>query len=223
MTAPTPPMIAQLTDLKSGSLSSIARSINDDNYLTTVLQRAARKIESRCTRRFAPFTTTETWVAEGVDLNYLGGMESGLPVSMVGSLAMSKSASMGAPPLVRDVWLDQYAPMYPELWTYSNVSVTLTRAWGDSETLQQSAFEGPRVDSGYLRLPVGTLCPPGTVVSTTYSGGYTVTFPQDLIDATKFEAVKALILEIEPQARQGMDTADLDGEIAGLLIPYMRE
>jgi hypothetical protein len=62
----------------------------------------------------------------------------------------------------------------------------------------------------------------GTKIQVTYGGGYTRGYPEDLIQATKLQAAKTLIVELEPQARPGMDTNDLENEIVSLLAPYAK-
>lgn len=210
-------------DLAGGSVGAITQNYaSDPNYLTSVANRASRNIETRCNRRLAPFTVTESHLATGVDINGLGAADASMPLSMAGTLGLDRARAYGAfAGLVRDVWLDQWAPQYPELWSYSNVSATLTRTLDDTEQVIGSRITGPDPDSGHLRFSLGTFCPPGSLIKVTYSGGYQTT-PDDLVEACRLQALKLLILEIEPQSRSGMDTGDLEVGILECIGDYTR-
>lgn len=212
--------IVSPTDFNDGAFAYMTRGVSAP-HLLNVLTRASRSVESRCQRRFSPFVNlTESSTAAGVSM-FGVGMDADLPLPMIGSLGMSKGRALGVTNLVQDMWLTEYAPSWPELWSYSNVSVTLQRTWGDRQTLIQSQLVGPELDTGHLRFPIGTLCPVGTTIVATYSGGYT-TIPDDIQQAVAYTAAKTLIVEIEPQNRPGMDTNDLDMQIVELLCPYAR-
>lgn len=221
MTAPVYNPLAVPADLTSGPFSVLWRGTPQSSDQLNVMIRASRAIEARCTRRFVPFANLlQTQRAEGVDI-----AESGYagPLPLLAALGRSRAQAFGnTNDLVRDVWLDEHAPLYPELWTYSNVTVTLARAWGDQQIIAGTTLEGPEADTGHFRLPIGTWCPTGTTIRVAYSGGYTVAYPDDLRQACIFQAAKQLILTAEPQARPGMDTADLEAEIVNLLAPYAR-
>lgn len=217
-----PGTLMSTTDLSGGAVASIT-SFYDPAYLQTMISRASRAVESKCGRRLAPFTVTESHMASGVDINGVGSAGDALPMSLAGSLGLDRARAYGATSgSVRDVWLEQWAPRYPELWTYSNMSVTLQRALDDVQQIASPLINLPAVDTGHLRLRLGTYCPPGTIINVTYSGGYTVAIPDDLVEACRLQLIKMLILENEPQNRPGLDTADLDGEILGYLAEYMR-
>lgn len=210
-------------DLTGGAVGAITQYYSSDpNYLTSVANRASRNIETRCNRRLAPFTVTESHLATGVDINGLGAADASMPLSMAGTLGLDRARAYGAfAGLVRDVWLDQWAPQYPELWSYSNISVTLTRTLDDTQQIVGSNITGPDPDSGHMRFSLGTFCPPGSLIKVTYSGGYQTT-PDDLVEACRLQALQFLIVEIEPQNRPGMDTADLEAQILGLIGDYAR-
>lgn len=186
-----------------------------------VMVRASRALETRTGRRLTPFTgLVQSERAEGVDA--AGSGYSG-PLPLLDALGRSRAQAFGdGSPSVRDVWLDEHAPLASELWTYSGVSVTLLPGYGGSQTIAGSALEGPEPDTGHLRLPLGTWCPVGTTIRVTYSGGYTLGVPDDLREACLLQAAKLLILRMEPQARPGMDTDDLEKELTELLAPYAR-
>jgi len=220
MTAPLYTPICSPTQMSAGAFSYIVRGI-DPGYLATVMVRASRAVEARCARRFAPFTVTESSTAEGVPM-FGAGVDTSLPLPMVGALGMSRAAALGATNLVQDFWVSECAPLWPELWTYQGIVVQLSRTWGDTQMLIATQLIGPQPDTGHVRLPIGTYCPVGTIISVTYSGGYTLGMPDDLVQAVKLQAAKSLIVEIEPEARPGMDTHDLEAEIVELLAPYAR-
>lgn len=220
MTAPLYTPIATPTDMNSGALSFMLRGVSAA-YQQSVMIRASRSVEARCGRRFAPFTVTESSTAEGASPFAAGG-DTGVPMSMAGSLGLSRARSLGASSLVQDFWVSECAPLWPDLWVYSNLSVQLRHTWGDTQPLLGVHLIGPETDTGHVRLPIGTFCPVGTTIVATYSGGYIIGMPDDLVQAVKLQAAKSLIVEIEPENRPGMDTGDLEAEIIDLLAPYAR-
>lgn len=185
-----------------------------------LMLRATRAVESRCDRRFAPFTITETIRAHGIDP--AAAESGGLPMDLLGALGRSRARAFGATNQVRDVWLREYAPLYADMWTYTVSNVTLARAWGDTQTVNPTSLEGPEPDSGHLRFRLGTFIPVGTTIRVTYSGGYTLSVPEDLVDATIYTAAKLAIVATEPQSRSGMNLDELDGQILELLAPFIR-
>lgn len=223
MTAPVYSPIATVTDMRDSSLSYLVSKLTD-TQVTQVMTRASQQVESRCQRRFAPFLITETHIAEGVSM-FGSGDDPGMPLSFQGSLGLSQNRAFGGGTLVRDFWVDQYAPLWTDFWSYTSMTVALYPMQGGTQMVVNYANSGfpwyPDVDTGMVRLPLGTFCPVGTKIQVTYGGGYT-TYPTDLIQAVKLQAAKTYIVEIEPQARSGMDTADLDAEIIDLLAPYVK-
>lgn len=225
MTAPLYTPLASQDDLEDSPFKYALQGASQ-TYIAATLARASRNIEMRCGRRFAPFgPITQTELAEGVASDASPATD--LPMSMAGTLAMSRSRAYGqSSKLVRDIWLDHCAPTHPELWTYSNVSVLIVPPFGgQGQTIGgpgSGALVGPFPDSGHLRLPFGTYCPIGSIIETTYSGGYTLGVPDDLVQATMMQAVKLFILGIAPERRANMTTADLDAEIDALIAPYAR-
>jgi hypothetical protein len=216
----------QLTPLASAAdflgYGSFATLIRDfaDGALDRMMLRATRAIESRCDRRLAPFTITESCRADGVDLN--GPETAGWPLDLIAALGKSKAQAFGTgSSMVRDVWLSEYAPIYGDLWTYSGVSVVLARSYGDTQDIAGASLEGPEPDTGHLRLRFGTFTPVGTTVRVTYSGGYT-TVPEDLNTATVLQAAKFAIMAAEPQSRKGFTLEPLDEQILDLCAPFIR-
>lgn len=220
MTAPAYTPLTTEADMTGTPYDQLWRGTSPEKRLD-VLIRASRALESRTGRRLTPFVgLVQSERAEGVDVagagNYTG------PLPLLEALGRSQAQAYGGGVSVRDVWLDEHAPLAPELWTYSDVTVTLAQGYGGTQVLPGSVLEGPEPDSGHLRLPLGTWCPPGTTIRSRYSGGYTLGVPDDLREACLLQATKFLILRAEPQARSGMDTADLEEEVAKLLAPYAR-
>jgi hypothetical protein len=224
MTAPVYTPIATEADMKGSSLSYMVRSLTDPQ-IVQLMTRASRQVEARCQRRVTPFLITETHIAEGVSM-FTGGVDDGLPLPLTGSLGLSRGRALGGSESVRDFWVSEFAPLWPELWSYTSMAVTLIPLWGGSQLavnyLNPMGLWVPDVDTGMVRLPIGTYCPVGTKIQVTYGGGYTRGYPEDLIQATKLQAAKTLIVELEPQARPGMDTNDLENEIVSLLAPYAK-
>lgn len=189
-----------------------------------LMRRATVAIETRCKRRLAPFTKTETHAAYGISPDEYGE-QGDLAMNLSGALGYSQAVSLGVASMVREFWLDESAPMYPELWTLTLQSVEILRTFGDTQTFSAAdvaTWQGPEVDTGHLKMPIGTYCPEGSTVRFTYSGGYTVGVPWDLNQATIFQAVKYVLLGSEPEVRQGMSTEELDDETLVLITNYVR-
>lgn len=209
---------AQVKAFGSYGIGNLLRKFDDptiEGYAIT----ATRAIETRCDRRLAPFTITETSRAEGVDTDEYG--RSDLPLDLQGSLGRSKSIAFGATSLVRHFWLRNHAPIYQDLWAYSGIQVVLVRSFGDTQQIPASQLEGPEADTGHCRFRLGTFVPIGTTLRVTYSGGYQ-TIPEDLEQACIFQIAKFAILAAEPDQRKDMSTAELDGELTALLAPYAK-
>jgi hypothetical protein len=207
--------------------SPFANIVRDDTTtnVDALMLRATASIENACSRRMAPFTNLiESHDAEGIDPDEYGDTGGAdLPLDIYGALGVSKMRSLGGSSLVRQLQLDQYAPLYTDLWSYSVQTVQLFRTYGDTQFVQPQSLEGPWADTGQFRFRMGTFVPVGTTVVVTYSGGYTVAIPDDLVSACLFAAARLYLLELDPEDRNsGHDLADLDAEIGGLISPYMR-
>jgi len=213
--------LASATDVTDLGYGTLVRGIAPP-ALDKLVARASRTVESKCTRRFAPFTITESVRADGIDPAAIE--TAGWPLDLIAALGQSRSRAYGESTLVRDVWLSEYAPIYPELWTYSNVSIVLARAFGDTQDVLASSLEGPEPDSGHFRFRLGTFVPIGTTVRITYSGGYTVSIPDDLVQATVMQTALFAVLAAEPQQRKDFKGSldELKGQIDDLLCPYQR-
>lgn len=222
--------LASVADLQGfGSFAELVQNsqVWTGPALASLMVRASRMIETRCNRRLAPFGTPatgspymESHRAYGIDSD--GVAPSDMPLDMIAALGRSKALAYGALNMVRDFWLDQYAPQWPDLWTYTMDHVQLVRAYGDSEIVPAANLEGPEPDTGHFRLRLGTFCPIGTTVRVYYSGGYTGGVPDDLNTACIFQAAKLLLVGAEPELPSGMSTGEIDAEITGLLLDYVR-
>lgn len=149
-------------------------------------------------RRLAPFTITETTRADGVDPDeYPAGAS--LPMPIQGTIGWSEALALGGGnDLVRHCWLTQTPPRYPDLWQYSDVSVTVIRSYsGTQQYSQAQLLDGPD-NLGHLWFQIGSLVPVGSRVRTTYSGGYRVAIPADLVRACRFMAAWLVISELNP-------------------------
>ncbi|MCU1616987.1 MAG: hypothetical protein JWO98_4527 [Frankiales bacterium] len=212
--------LASVADMREGPFNYALTGASAP-YVEATMRRASRHIETRCARRLAPFTAlTQADRADGVAMD---DSAPGIPLSLTGTLALSQAAAYGTTTsLVRDVWLAEFAPTYPELWTYSDVSVLVIPPFGGGGQMVADGIEGPETDTGHLRLPYGTYCPVGSTIRVTYSGGYTHGIPEDLAQAAMMQATKYFILGIAPERRAGMSTTDLDAAIDEAIAPYRR-
>jgi hypothetical protein len=148
-------------------------------------------------RRLAPFTITETTRADGIDPDeYPPGAD--MPMPIQGTIGWSQALALGGNDLVRHCWLSQYPVRYPDLWRYSNVSVTVIRSYAGTEALQPSQILSGPDNTGHLWFQIGTLVPVGSRVQVTYSGGFTPAVPADLVRAAKLISAWLAIGELNP-------------------------
>ena len=196
----------------------------DPLTLSEVMVEATSHIEDITSRRLAPFKgLLYQDRLFGVDPVEYGGNVNDMPLDFAGSMGASYANALGASGLVRHFWLDQFAPMNPELWTYNIQSITINLTFGNTTVLKGSALiDGPDESDGHCWLRMGTFVPQGSRIQVLYDGGYTVAIPSSLKRACIYQAAKFLILEAEPQARKGMDSAELDVQIEKLLAPWAR-
>ena len=218
-----PPALATVADLQR-RFPEVTRDV-DPQVLADILVEATSTIEDNTNRRLAPF---QHHICEerlfGIAPDEYGDVSADMPIDIYGSLGISKAAALGASDLVRHFWLDQYAPFYPELWTYNIESMTIYRTYGDYQTIDfaHGGILGPNVTDGHVWFRLGTFIPEGTFVKTVYSGGYTLGVPPALKRACLFQAIKYVILECEPQMRSSMDLKEIDETIATCIVNWMR-
>jgi hypothetical protein len=196
----------------------------DDSLIADILVEATSHLEDRTGRRLAPFTGH---IYEdrlfGIDPSEYGN-NADLPVDIYASLGMSFSIALGSSNLVRHFWLDQFAPVYPELWTYDIQSITLYRTYGDYQPIdfRNGGIRGPSITDGHCWLRLGTFAPEGSRVRVVYNGGYTNGIPPSLRRACLFMAAKFIILEFEPQLRASMDLKEIDEQVDNLIASWIR-
>lgn len=244
MTAPLPPIpagelgdqlpsvmtgyqpLATVEDMREGPYKFVLTGAGE-TYAARTMVRASRSVESRCGRRLAPFVgASQSLIADGVagdDMAF-----GGLPISMAATLGVSRAQALGnTGGMVRDFWIDDHPPLYTELWTYSDVSARIYPSIGGAgQDIAAGGVNtgvvGPMKDTGHIRLPYGSFCPAGSVVEVTYSGGYTLGIPEDLTQAAMMAAARLFLLEISPEGRGQMTTAELEAAIVDLLAPWAK-
>lgn len=201
--ADSPIPLCSAVQFSAGAFADLAKYYTGqtEQPLDDILAEATRACESECGgRRLAPFTNlTETHRASAIDPDEYSD-QSNLPMDIQSTLGASYAQAIGASSLVRHCWVDQTAPLYQDLWSYSNVSVTIIRSYGGTQDLQPTQIlNGPEPDTGHLWFQLGLFLPIGSRVQVTYSGGYTVAIPGDLVRASKFMTAWMIICELNPE------------------------
>ena len=203
MAADTPTPLATVGQLTDGPLADLVTGY-DTNGLTQLVLRATRECEGVVNRRLAPFTGhVEAVRASGVDPDEYGGQGS-MPLDLPGTLGRSFAGAMGAGDLVRHVWLSEFAPRYPEMWAYNNVTITIVRSYGGNAVVPVTSIEGPEPDTGHVWFRLGTFLPIGSLIRVQYGGGYQ-TMPADLVSAGRFMAASIAVRELDPLATEKAD------------------
>jgi hypothetical protein len=153
MTVTVQPTLATVEQLQI-RYPEIVRDL-DPQVLQETLEEATRHIETRIGRRVAPFIghvyQDRLW---GIDPSEFGA-DSNTPLSFAGSLGQSQAQAFGANNLVRHFWVDQFAPLYPELWTYNIQSMQIYRSFGDTQPIQfgGGGILGPDSTDGHCFVP----------------------------------------------------------------------
>jgi hypothetical protein len=187
---------AQLTE---GAFADLARGYTSTQVQNDILIEATRACEGMAdNRRLAPFTISgESHRAEGIDPDEYSD-STNLPMDIRSTIGASYAMALGASSLVRACWLSEYAPKYTDMWTYSNVSVSVVRSYGGSQDISPSQIlSGPDPDTGRLWFQLGVFVPVASQIYVTYSGGYT-TVPADLSRACKYAAAAIMLDELDP-------------------------
>lgn len=196
----------------------------DPTTIADILVEATAHLEDRTGRRLSPFTGH---IYEdrlfGIDPDEYGN-NADMPIDIYGSLGISQAIALGASTLVRHFWLDQFAPVYPELWSYEIQSMVIYRTYGDFQAIDfaNGGIRGPDTTDGHVWLRLGTFAPEGTRVRVIYNGGYTKGIPASLRRACLFQAAKFVILEFEPQTRREMNLDEIQKQIDDLIAPWVR-
>lgn len=214
--APVP--LATAAQMSEGPFANLVSGFSPD-AVANVMVEATRLCESEVHRRLAPFTIIESHRAEGIDPDEYSDAAN-LPLDLAGTLGRSYAYALGASSLVRHVWLNEYAALYPEFWSYSNVAVTIFRSYGGSENVPVTQLTGPEVDSGHVWFQLGKFIPVGSLIRVTYAGGYT-TVPADLVRACKYMAASIVVRELDPVDNEH-DPELLHQDALLALSPYLR-
>lgn len=188
--------------------------------LNTIMLTATRNCESACDRRLAPFTNiVESQRGDALDVE--DALDAYIPLDPTSQLGFSRAQSLGSTLLVRHLWVREYPPRYPELWTGSISGITLLRSYSGSQIVDTSTVQY-ETDTGHVRFQLGTFVPPGTTIKVTYSGGYQ-TVPADLVEACRFMAASIVVKQLDPvNGRSGHDPDALRTEAISMLGPYAR-
>lgn len=217
--APVP--LASATQFMSSAFADLATNLAAGE-LTNIMVEATRACEGACSgRRLAPFTTTETHRAEGIDPDEYGDTASNMPLDLAGTLGRSYANALGVADQVRHLWLTHRAWAYPEYWgPYTVTGLTIFRSIGGSQLVTVSTVQGPDPDTGHVWFPLGTFLPAGSIIQVTYTGGYG-TIPADLGRACKAMAASIIIKELDPNMGSAHDPDLLRDEAIEFLAPYM--
>jgi hypothetical protein len=197
--ADTPVPLCTSANFMSSAFADLAAGYTEP-ALDDLMSESTRACEAAAGgRRLAPFTLTETTRADGVDPDeYPAGAS--MPMPIQGTIGWSESLALGGNDLVRHCWLTQRPARYPELWAYSNVTVTVIRSYAGTETFTASQIlDGPD-NLGHVWFQIGSLVPIGSRVRVTYSGGYAVAIPADLVRASRLMAAWMICSELNPES-----------------------
>jgi hypothetical protein len=218
-----PPPLASAADFKRFFPALCQQGVGADPLAVEQLMvEATAAIEDAVDRRLAPFTNVvESHRLYGIDPDEYGASTDS-PLDIYGSLGMSQAAAYQSDNLVRKFWLDQAAPHYTELWTYSITSITLHLTFGSLISVDTGSLEGPYPDTGEARMRLGTFAPEGTNMEVVYSGGFTVAIPPSLQRLCRYQAAKMLMLDKEPQLRKEMNFDEIEKQIDKLMSAWAR-
>lgn len=204
-----PQTLATATDMRQSNLKYLVASLDPDE-LDDLMLRATRACEGAVDRRLAPFTNVvETHRVDGIDPTDLAVL--GNPGDLISMDASAYGRALsGAGMQVRQCWVEQYAPAYQDMWSYTAVEITLLRGDGGVQEVLSSDLVGNGIspDTGHLWFRVGTYLPAGSHVRVRYSGGYH-TVPQNLVQACRYMAAADVIDEdTYPAPAPGPNTHD---------------
>lgn len=221
MPVDSPVPLATAADMLTGQFADLVRDL-DAGALDQLMVDSTRVCEGIAGRRLAPFTAIpETHRATGIDPDEVSDA-GGIPVSVQATLGMSYANSLGGSGnMVRHVWLNEHAARYPEMWTYSDLSVSVYQSVGGSQAYSGVDIVGAEPDSGHIWFNLGSYVPAGSLIRVVYSGGYTVAVPADLARACKLQAAVLVLGEIDPAGNQyGHDPNSLAAQAEKILCRY---
>ena len=216
MAADSPVPLCSSAQFKEAAFADLASALSD-GALSDFLIEATRLCEEQCGRRLAPFTITEMHRATGIDPDEYAD-SANLPMDLQGTLGASYASALSVSPLVRHAWVQECAPFYQDMWTYSDVSVTIIRSYGGTQQLATAnILGGPEPDTGHLWFQLGMFIPVGSRIQVTYSGGYT-TIPASLVRACKYMTASIICRELNPD--DSAHDPDLLREDAAAILAY---
>ncbi len=223
MAEDTPVTLCTWEDFSRGAFNDLARSYTDGVEQQRILIEATRLIEQITDRRLVPFTGhTETCRATGVDPDEYP--LAGAPVSAQAAMGQSYANALGSDDGVRHVWLREFAARYPEMWHYTDVTVSVVSTYGGTTGAGSGSpigMVGPEPDTGHLWFPMGTWVPVGSMVRMVYGGGYDP-IPADLVRGGKLMTAAIIMREIQP-TKQARDPRALWEEAALAVAGYNRD
>ena len=197
-----------------------------DSIIQENLEEATSNIEDRCSRRLVPFYGhIYDDRLSGIDPFSGGGFVSpGVLMDEINTLGMDRARSLNyGDSQTRHLWLDEYAPRYPELWTY-NIHVFMVQntygSWID--IVPMGLVAPPNVTDGHCWLKIGTFAPEGSRVHVVYDGGYTEGIPPSLKRACRMQAALFIVLDNEPQLRGALSVEPLAAQIDRLIAPWVK-
>jgi hypothetical protein len=207
--------------MQAGPFADLVRSYTAP-ALNDLMVQATRACETETGRRLAPFTgVTESHRCSGMDPDEYAD-SANLPLDLAGTLGRSYAYALGASSLVRHMWLHEYAPHYPEFWSYTVASLTIIRSYGGSESLTVTQYVGPELDSGHIWFNLGKFIPVGSLARAVYGGGYQ-TIPADLVRACIWMAASIAATELDPMLEShGHNPGSLEEKAVGWLSAYQR-
>lgn len=215
-------LICTQAQFEAGPFGDLVALINEQSpgYLADALVEATRTCEDEMDhRRVVPFTVTETHRAEGVDPDEDPG-SANIPMDIFGTLGSSYAAAVGSSDLVRHCWLDQKGDKYQDMWSYTDVSVSIIRSYGGVQT-QPRILNGPEPDTGHLWFQLGQFIPIGSRIQVTYTGGYNP-IPASLVRAGKFMVAYFVVSELNPGSTQH-DPDVLYGKAMKILATWIKD
>lgn len=210
--------LASAASMTSGPFQDLVREY-PAAALDELMAEATRACETEAERRLAPFTLSETQRATGIDPDEYAD-SANLPMDINSAVGRSYAAALGATSLVRHCWLNEYPPLFTEMWTTSVSKIEIVRSYGGSQVLSAQQWMGPEPD-GHIWFQLGQFIPVGSLVRITYSGGY-ATVPADLRRACKYMAASIAARELDPLEQSGHKPDSLQDLAVSWLTPYAR-
>lgn len=180
----------------TGWLADLVTGIPEAAVLDYLLE-GSRMCEDVTGRRLAPYSTVETHRAEGIDPDEYSD-SANLPMDIRSTLGQSYADALGASSLVRHCWLDGKASRYPEMWSYSDVQVTIIRSYGGTQDIAPTQIlNGPEPDTGHLWFQLGLFLPIASRIQISYTAGYKPV-PASLVRGNKFMTASNIVRELNP-------------------------